>query len=199
MASPADRVVIATGNPGKLREIAALLADARLECVAQGDLGVEPGPETGVTFVENALQKARHAAALTDLPAIADDSGIVVAALNGRPGVYSARYAGEGASDEDNVDKLLEELQGVENRAAHFHCAAVYIRHANDPQPVIAEASWHGTITAERHGAGGFGYDPVFHVPDCGCTSAELEPEQKNALSHRGIAFRRLAELLSAG
>lgn len=198
MASPADRVVIATGNPGKLREIAVLLADARLECVAQGDLGVEPGPETGVTFVENALQKARHAAALTDLPAIADDSGIVVAALNGRPGVYSARYAGEGASDADNVDKLLEELHDVENRAAHFHCAAVYIRHANDPQPLIAEASWHGTITAERHGAGGFGYDPVFLDPASAKTGAELSREEKNGVSHRGKAFRKLHALIGA-
>ncbi len=197
MAPSSDRVVIATGNPGKLREIAALLASVQLDCVAQSDLGVEPGPETGVTFVENALQKARHAAALTDLPAIADDSGIVVAALDGRPGVYSARYAGEDASDEDNVDKLLHELRGADDRAAHFHCAAVYIRHANDPQPVIAEASWHGTITSERRGAGGFGYDPVFYVPERGCTSAELEPERKNELSHRGMAFRRLAELLT--
>ena len=197
MALSSDRVVIATGNPGKLREIAALLDGVHLDCVAQSELGVEPGPETGVTFVENALQKARHAAALTDLPAIADDSGIVVTALGGRPGVYSARYAGEDASDEDNVDKLLEELRDADDRAAHFHCAAVYIRHADDPQPIIAEASWHGTVTRERRGDGGFGYDPVFYVPECDCTSAELAPERKNELSHRGMAFRRLAELLS--
>ncbi|MEM9208942.1 MAG: RdgB/HAM1 family non-canonical purine NTP pyrophosphatase [Pseudomonadota bacterium] len=192
-----DRVVIATGNPGKLREIVALLGEQNFACIAQSELGVRPGPETGVTFVENALQKARHAAARTGLPAIADDSGIVVDALEGRPGVYSARYAGEGASDEDNVDKLLAELGDVDERAAHFHCAAVFIRHTDDPEPVIAEASWYGTITRERHGSGGFGYDPVFHVPACGCTSAELAPAKKNELSHRGLAFRRLAQRLA--
>ena len=197
MPLSSGRVVIATGNQGKLREIAELLAHLDLDCVAQSELGVAPGPETGVTFVENALQKARHASSLTGLPAIADDSGIVVNALDGRPGIYSARYAGEGASDEANVDKLLEELSGIDDRTAHFHCAAVCIRHAEDPQPYIAEASWHGLITQERLGTGGFGYDPVFHVPDCGCTSAELSAERKNELSHRGMAFRRLAELLS--
>lgn len=191
------RIVIATGNPGKLREIDVLLRDLGVEVVAQGDLGVEPGPETGDTFVANAIQKAEHAARETGLPAIADDSGLVVDALDGRPGIYSARYAGPGASDEDNVDKLLEELDGVDERAAHFHCAAVYVRHAGDPEPVVAEASWHGSISHERRGERGFGYDPVFFVPDAGCNSAELSAEDKNSRSHRGMAFCALKEQLA--
>jgi XTP/dITP diphosphohydrolase len=199
LSAPERRVVVATGNIGKLREIEALMTDTGMEFVAQSELGVSPADETGSTFVENALQKARHAAAVTGLPAIADDSGIVVDALGGRPGVHSARYAGACASDEDNVERLLEELDGIEDRAAHFHCAAVYVASADDPQPVIAEASWHGQITTERKGAGGFGYDPVFFVPECGCNSAELPADRKNALSHRGQAFRELAERLRAG
>lgn len=195
-------IVIATGNPGKLREIDVLLEDLNVRLVAQSELGVEPGPETGDTFVANAIQKAEHAAAATGLPVIADDSGIVVDSLGGRPGIFSARYAGPGASDEQNVDKLLRELEGVDDRAAYFHCAAVYLRRSGDPGPVIAEASWHGVISRERSGDGGFGYDPVFYLPDRGCTSAELPAPEKNALSHRGMAFRalrdRLREVLDA-
>lgn len=198
MSTDKRRVVIATGNPGKLAEIDALLGGLGLKLVAQSALGVAPAAETGSTFLDNALLKARHASARTGLPAIADDSGLLVEALDGRPGVLSARYAGPDASDEENVDKLLSELMGVDDRAARFHCAAVYVRSADDATPVVAEASWHGSITTERKGGGGFGYDPVFHVPDCGCTSAELPAGRKNELSHRGQAFRRLAELVAA-
>jgi len=194
----ATRVVIATGNPGKLVELNEMLGGLGFEFVPQSDLGISSADETGTTFVANALLKARHAAAASGLAAIADDSGIVVDALAGRPGVYSARYAGSDASDQDNVDKLLVELGGVENRAAHFHCAAVFVRQANDPEPLIAEASWHGIISEAPCGSGGFGYDPVFFVPECGCTSAELSAERKNAMSHRGMAFGRLASLLEA-
>lgn len=196
MSDQSRKVVIATGNRGKLEELAALLGDLGLRFVAQGDLGVEAAEETGSTFVENALLKARHASAETGFPAIADDSGIVVDALGGRPGIHSARYAGVGASDEDNLDKLLAELGSAKNRHAHFHCAAVYVRSADDRSPLVAEASWHGVITTEKRGTGGFGYDPVFFLPECGCTSAELPPARKNELSHRGMAFRRLAALL---
>ncbi|MDH4109461.1 MAG: RdgB/HAM1 family non-canonical purine NTP pyrophosphatase [Gammaproteobacteria bacterium] len=192
------KIVIATGNRGKLREIASLLADLGVEVVAQADLGVAPPEETGTTFVENALQKARHAARATGLPAIADDSGLVVAALDGRPGVWSARYAGPAADDAANNAKLLRELEGVRDRSAHFHCAAVFVRDENDPEPVITEASWHGEIAAAEEGTGGFGYDPLFRVPGRGCTSAELTAEEKNALSHRGQAMRALHDRLRA-
>ena len=193
----ATRIVIATGNAGKLREIDALLGPLGLSFVAQGELGIAPGPETADSFVGNALQKARHAAAATGLPVIADDSGIVVPALDGRPGIYSARYAGVGASDQANLDKLLAEMEGVSQRAAYFHCAAIFIRDADDDDPVVAEASWHGEITEAERGTGGFGYDPVFWLPEHGCTSAELPAEEKNRLSHRGQAFRELARRLS--
>lgn len=186
------RIVIATGNRGKLREIASLLADLGLEVVAQADLGVEPPEETGTTFIENALQKARYAARQTGLPAIADDSGLVVAALDGRPGVWSARYAGPGADDVANNARLLRELAGVSDRRAYFHCAAVFVRNAEDPDPTVAEASWHGEIAEAEAGTGGFGYDPLFRVPDRGCTSAELTAAEKNELSHRGRAMRDL-------
>lgn len=189
-------IVIATGNPGKLREIDVLLEGLGVRCSAQSEFGVEPGPETGDTFVANAIQKAVYAAAATGLPAIADDSGLVVDALDGRPGIFSARYAGPSASDEENVDKLLTEMENIEERAAHFHCAAVYVRGADDARPVVAEASWHGVISRERSGQGGFGYDPVFYLPELKCTSAELPAAQKNALSHRGMAFRALREQL---
>jgi len=192
MTRTRPKIVIATGNRGKLREIASLLADLELEVVAQADLGVEPPEETGTTFVENALQKARHAARETGLPAIADDSGLVVAALEGRPGVWSARYAGPGADDAANNARLLRELDGVRDRRAYFHCAAVLVRDAEDPDPIVAEASWHGEIAETEAGAGGFGYDPLFRVPGRGCTSAELTSTEKNELSHRGQAMRAL-------
>lgn len=197
MVNSTNTIVIATGNAGKLREIESLLGGLDVTIVAQTTLGVQPAEETGTTFVDNALQKARHAARVTGLPAVADDSGLVVGALGGRPGVYSARYAGFAASDEDNVDKLLEALEGAADRDAYFHCAAVYVRDADDPKPIVAEASWHGSISTERRGSGGFGYDPVFYDPKLGCNSAELSHEQKNARSHRGKALRLLARSLA--
>ena len=161
------------------------------------ELGVGDADETGSSFVENALIKARHASLMTGLPAIADDSGLVVDALDGRPGVYSARYSGAGATDESNIDKLLQELAGVpdEKRTAAFHCCAVYVS-ADDSTSLVAEGRWPGRILAERRGTGGFGYDPVFYDPDCGRTAAELGPELKNALSHRGKALTALAGML---
>jgi len=190
-------IVVATGNRGKLREIAVLLDGLGLTLRSQHEFGVTPVEETGTTFVENALLKARHAVAETGRAAIADDSGLAVAALGGRPGVHSARYAGVDASDRQNLEKLLRELEDIDNRAAFFHCAAVFVDSAAAREPLIAEASWHGVITREARGGRGFGYDPVFFVPDCGCTSAELPPARKNELSHRGQAFRRLAAMLA--
>lgn len=190
------RIVIASGNAGKIREIAALFDGLGAEFVPQADLGVESPEETGSTFAENALLKARHAAAVTGCPAIADDSGIAVDALEGRPGVYSARYAGEGASDDENLDLLLEDLASVddEHRGGGFHCAAVLAFPGDEPPPVIAEGIWRGVILRERRGQGGFGYDPVFLDSTIGKTGAELSREEKNAVSHRGRAFRELRQ-----
>lgn len=192
-----DKIVLATGNPGKVREIRRILGELGVEVVPQTELGVGDADETGSSFVENALIKARHASTMTGLPAIADDSGLVVDALDGRPGVYSARYSGAGATDESNIDKLLQELAGVpdEKRTAAFHCCAVYVS-ADDSTSLVAEGRWPGRILAERRGTGGFGYDPVFYDPDCGRTAAELGPELKNALSHRGKALTALAGML---
>ena len=191
------RIVLATGNPGKVREIQRILAEFGVEVVPQTELGVGDADETGKTFLENALIKARHAAAATGLPAIADDSGLVVDALDGRPGVYSARYAGANATDDSNIDKLLQELDGVpdERRTAEFHCCAVCVS-ADDATSLVAEGRWQGRILTERRGAGGFGYDPVFFDPECGRTAAELGPELKNARSHRGKALAALAGML---
>ena len=192
-----DKIVLATGNPGKVREIRRILGELGVEVVPQTELGVGDADETGSSFVENALIKARHASLMTGLPAIADDSGLVVDALDGRPGVYSARYSGAGATDESNIDKLLRELAGVPDgkRTAAFHCCAVYVS-ADDSTSLVAEGRWPGRILAERRGTGGFGYDPVFYDPDCGRTAAELGPELKNALSHRGKALTALAGML---
>lgn len=192
-----DKVVLATGNPGKLREIQRILADFGVEVVPQSELGVSDADETGTSFVENALIKARHASLMTGLPAIADDSGLVVDALDGRPGVYSARYSGADATDESNIDKLLRELQGVpdEQRTAAFHCCAVFVS-ADDTKSLVAEGRWTGRILEQRRGTGGFGYDPVFFDPECGRTAAELGPELKNARSHRGKALAALADML---
>lgn len=184
---------MATGNPGKLREIARLLEGLAIEVVAQSELGVGDADETGTTFAENSLLKARHAAAATGLPAIADDSGLAVDALGGAPGVWSARYAGDGG-DEANNDKLLAALAGADDRAAAFHCVATYLEPGGEP--LVAEGVWHGRILDERRGTGGFGYDPLFYVPECGCSSAELPAEEKNARSHRGQALRKLVELI---
>ena len=192
-----EKVVLATGNPGKVREIQRILHDLGVEVVPQSELGVTDAEETGKSFVENALIKARHASLMTGLPAIADDSGLVVDALDGRPGVYSARYAGADANDESNIDKLLHELQGVpgDRRTAAFHCCAVFVS-ADDSTSLVAEGRWAGKILEQRRGTEGFGYDPVFFDPECGRTAAELGPELKNARSHRGKALTALAEML---
>ncbi len=192
------KIVLASGNPGKVREINELLAGHDIEVVPQSEFGVPEAEETGLTFVENAILKARNAARHTGLPAIADDSGIEVDALRGAPGIYSARYAGPGASDEDNLRKLLAELEGVPEaeRTARFQCLMVYMEHAEDPTPLIFQGTWEGRILDAPRGENGFGYDPVFFVPEHGCSAAELAPEQKNALSHRGQALRQLVAAL---
>ena len=190
------RVVLASGNAGKVREFNQLLAGAHIEVVPQSSFGVPEAEETGLTFVENAILKARNAARHTGLPAVADDSGIEADALNGAPGIYSARYAGPGASDEENLYKLLAALEGLpdERRGARFQCVIAYLRHAEDPTPLICQGTWEGRILPAPRGANGFGYDPVFYVPDEGVSSAELAPETKNRLSHRGQALRKLLE-----
>lgn len=191
------KIVLASSNTDKLWEIRSLLADLDVEVIAQSELGVSDADEIGSTFVENALIKARHAAVATNLPAIADDSGLVVDALGGRPGVHSARYSGTGATDDSNIDKLLDELKRVppEDRDAAFHCCACFVT-PDDTSSLIAEGRWQGVILSARRGTDGFGYDPVFLDPDCGRTAAELGPEQKNARSHRGMALTALAEML---
>jgi XTP/dITP diphosphohydrolase len=187
------KIVMATGNPGKIREIERLLDGLGVEIVAQSALGVSDADETGTTFAENSLIKARHAADATGLPAIADDSGLSVDALGGAPGVYSARYAGD-AGDEANNAKLLGALDGVEDRGAAFHCVATYV--APGEEALVASADWRGEILRAQQGDGGFGYDPLFFVPECGCSSAELPPEEKNRRSHRGQALRKLVKML---
>ena len=193
------KVVLASSNPGKLAELNALLQPAGLQVVSQDALGVEPPEETGLTFLENALIKARAACAATGLPALADDSGVVVDALGGAPGVHSARYAGDGASDADNVAKLLDALEDVAapERTAAFVCAIVYLRHARDPCPLVCEGVWEGRILDVARGAGGFGYDPVFFVASLGRTAAELSRAEKNAVSHRGQALVKLLDRLA--
>jgi len=191
-------VVLASNNPGKVREINQMLAGLHLTVVPQSGRGVPEAEETGLSFVENAILKARNATRHTGLPAIADDSGIEVDYLNGAPGIYSARYAGKGASDEQNLRKLLDDLVGVPEaeRTARFQCLMVYLRHEFDPTPVICQGTWEGRILLEPRGANGFGYDPIFFVPTHNCSSAELPPEMKNKLSHRGQALRELVAAL---
>ena len=192
----ARRVVLATGNPGKLREMRAILAGHGLEVVAQSALGIAPPIEDGDSFVANALIKARHAAAAAGLPAIADDSGLEVDALDGRPGIHSARYAGADADDDANNDRLLAELSRVPagRRGARYRCAMVFVRSAGDPVPVVSEASWEGRIGFERRGGGGFGYDPFFEVAGANFTAAEMAAADKNRVSHRAQALTALAE-----
>jgi len=196
-----QKVVLATGNAGKVRELASLLNDFGLDVVAQTELGVESAEETGLTFIENAIIKARHAAQVTGLPAIADDSGLAVDALGGAPGIYSARFAGVDATDQQNLEKLLLELQDVPDgeRQAQFHCVLVYMRHADDPTPLVCHGSWQGTIARAPAGSGGFGYDPIFVVPEAGKTAAELSADEKRAASHRGQALKLLLEALRNG
>jgi len=189
-----QKVVLATGNPGKVAELSDLLNPLNKKIIAQSEFNIEDAAETGTTFVENAIIKARHAARITGLAAIADDSGLAVDYLNGAPGLYSSRYAGEQATDHDNLLKLLTELEGVPEaqRGAEFHCVLVYLRHADDPAPLICHGKWRGRITTEVHGEGGFGYDPIFWVEQQQATSAQLSKAEKNALSHRGKALRQL-------
>ncbi|MCX7111729.1 MAG: RdgB/HAM1 family non-canonical purine NTP pyrophosphatase [Proteobacteria bacterium] len=197
-----NKIILASNNPGKIREIQSLLSGLAIEILPQALFTQEEADETGLTFLENALIKARHAAKLSGLPAIADDSGLEVDALKGAPGVYSARYAGPHATDDDNNAKLLKEMASVEDgkRTARFRCVMVFVRNAEDDNPLIAEASWEGRILRETRGNNGFGYDPLFFVPDQGCASAELPPDVKNRLSHRGQALRTLgARLTSLG
>ncbi len=191
-----NRIVLASGNAGKLREFEHLLAPEGFEIVPQGALGVPEAEEPHFTFVENALAKARHAAAHTRLPALADDSGICVAALGGEPGVHSARYAGEPKSDARNNAKLVAALAGRPDRRAHYYCVIVLVRRADDPEPLIAEGRWHGEVIDAARGEGGFGYDPYFLIPSLGRTVAELDAATKGALSHRGTAMRRLLALV---
>jgi XTP/dITP diphosphohydrolase len=191
-----QRFVLASDNPGKQREFSAMLAPLGVELVAQSALGVTPAAEPFHTFVENALAKARHASAATGLPALADDSGVCCAVLDGAPGVRSARFAGEGATDTQNNAELLRRLQGSDDRAAHYTCVLVALRSDADPEPVIAEARWSGSIIEVPRGANGFGYDPHFWLAELNCTAAELDPAHKNRISHRGRALAQLIERL---
>jgi XTP/dITP diphosphohydrolase len=192
------KMVLASGNKGKVREFNQLFAGVGIEVVPQTEFGVPEIEETGLTFVENAILKARNAAAHTGLPAIADDSGLEVDALQGAPGIYSARYAGVGASDQENLQKLLQQLQGVAEaeRTARFQCLLVLMEHDRDPTPLICQGTWEGTIIDAPQGENGFGYDPVFYVPQHHCTAAQLGAEVKNGLSHRGQALQKLLQLL---
>lgn len=194
-----EKLIIASNNSGKLREIGELLAPLTIEVIPQSQFAVGEVDEPHPTFVENALIKARHASRCAGLPALADDSGICVSALGGSPGVNSARYAGEPRSDERNNQKLISALKDQTDRRAYYYCVIVLLRHAEDPQPIIVDGAWHGEIVDQPRGAGGFGYDPYFWVPEFGKTSAELTSEQKNRLSHRGQALVKLVDILRSG
>ena len=189
------KIILATSNLGKVRELNSML-EGQYNVVSQIDMEVEEVPETGASFVENALIKARNASSQSKLPALADDSGLVVDSLNGEPGIYSARYAGENATDEDNIVKLLARMDDEDNRSARFWCAMVYVRYGNDPEPVIVEKSWEGQILRELKGSNGFGYDPIFYLPELNCTSAQLSAEEKNRISHRGQALQEILKHL---
>jgi XTP/dITP diphosphohydrolase len=192
------KLVIASNNQGKLREFQHMLAPLGIEVLTQAQLGISEAEEPHCTFVENALAKARHVSRASGLPALADDSGICVDALGGAPGVLSARYAGEPKSDRRNNDKLLQALQGITDRRAHYYCVLVLVRYADDPQPIIAEGEWHGEISQEVRGDGGFGYDPMFWLPELGKMSAELSHDEKAQLSHRAKALKILLQRLRA-
>lgn len=187
------QIVLATGNKGKVAEFSSLFAGFSIKVSPQSEFNVDEVPETGTTFVENAIIKARHAARVTGLPAIADDSGLAVDALGGAPGIYSARYAGPNANDSDNIDKLLAALDNQDtDRQARFLCVLVFMQHELDPTPIICQGEWHGEISKTRHGNGGFGYDPVFWLPEQNCSAAELDKVTKNSVSHRGKALAQL-------
>ncbi len=192
------KIILASNNAGKVKEFNALFAPLKLQIIPQSELNVEEIEETGLTFIENAILKARHAAKITGLPALADDSGLVVDSLQGAPGIYSARYAGSKASADDNIQKLLTDLNNVTDvrRLAHFHCALVFMQHANDPTPLVCEGKWHGTILHAKKGDYGFGYDPVFYDATLEKTAAELPLAIKNKISHRGMALESLLKLL---
>lgn len=198
MTSNRKKIVLASNNAGKIREINNLLSPQQFEVVPQKTFTEQEAVEDGLTFVENAIKKARFAAAVSGLPAIADDSGIEVDALHGQPGIYSARYAGEGASDQQNLEKLLEALQEIPEtqRTARFQCLMVYLEHENDPTPIICQGTWEGRILAAPQGENGFGYDPVFYVPTDHCSAADLSADRKNTLSHRGQALKQLVNIL---
>ena len=189
------KIILATSNLGKVRELNSMLK-GHYNVVSQIDMNVEEVPETGASFIENALIKARNASSQSQLPAFADDSGLVVDALNGEPGIYSARYAGESATDEDNIVKLLSRMDNEDDRGARFCCAMVFVRHASDPEPIIVEKSWEGQILRELKGNNGFGYDPIFYLPELNCTSAQLSAEEKNRKSHRGQALQEILKHL---
>ena len=191
-----QRLILASNNAGKLKEFSEILGPIGFTLHPQGEFDVPEAEEPFATFVENALQKARHAARLTGLPALADDSGVCVNALGGAPGVWSARYAGEPKSDARNNEKVIADLAPFEDKSGYYYCVLVYVRHADDPQPVIADARWNGEITPTARGANGFGYDPHFWLPSLGKSAAELTPAEKNALSHRGQALRALVDKL---
>ena len=198
-ASVYEQMVLATGNNGKIREFRELLAPLAVTIKAQSELGIDSPAETGLTFVENALIKARHAAKKTGMPTLADDSGLVVSALDGAPGLYSSRYAGSDASDLDNIKRLLQEMKStpMAQRHAFFYSVVVFLRHPTDPAPLIAEGRWQGIILEQPRGEAGFGYDPLFFLPEKNCTAAELDSAEKNSCSHRGRATARLLELLT--
>jgi XTP/dITP diphosphohydrolase len=189
-------LILASNNAGKLKEFSALLAPINFDLHTQSEFNVPEAEEPHVTFVENAIAKARHASRLTGLPALADDSGVCVNALGGAPGVYSARFAGEPKSDQRNNEKLIADLASHEDKSAYYYCVLVFVRHADDPQPVIADGRWDGEMIAQARGQGGFGYDPYFWIPSLQKTAAELSAEEKNRLSHRGQALRALIEKL---
>lgn len=193
-----QKIVLASNNAGKVREINQILSGLDVEVVPQAEFDIPEADETGLTFVENAILKARHAAQLSGLPAIADDSGLEVDALQGAPGIYSARYAGVDASDTDNLNKLLDTLQGIPEaeRSARFQCLMVFMRHAEDPTPLICQGTWEGRILETPQGENGFGYDPVFYVPEKDCSSAQLDAATKNSLSHRGKALKQLVSAM---
>ncbi|MCK4865773.1 MAG: XTP/dITP diphosphatase [Gammaproteobacteria bacterium] len=193
-----QKIVLASNNKGKVREFGEMLSTLNMEVIPQATFNIEDADETGLTFVENAIIKARHASAIAGLPAIADDSGLEVDFLNGAPGIYSARYSGEGPTDEKNLLKLLDTLKDVpeEKRTARFQCVLVYMRHAEDPTPLICQGTWEGIILTKPQGENGFGYDPIFYVPTHHCSSAQLSSDEKNILSHRGQALKKLLTAL---
>lgn len=200
MKTPNKQIVLASGNPKKINELQNLLGDSGYQILPQSDFNTPEAIEDGLSFVENAIIKARNACLHSGLPAIADDSGLEVDALQGKPGIYSARYAGDNATDASNNEKLLADMAGVEEaqRSARFQCVLVYMRHAQDPTPLICQGSWEGRILTASQGDNGFGYDPLFWVPSQQCSSAQLSPELKNSLSHRGLAMRQLSHYLTS-